>query len=64
MSRRCTLSVALVTDNEDIRRRALPMTEYLLSRENILRRRPSHQAAESVFLRGPAAEVSELPPCF
>lgn len=57
------LSVAILTDNEDIfRRRALPMTEYLLSREKYLfttdpaikRQNPS------AFLRGPAAEVSEL----
>lgn len=57
------LSVAVVTDNEEIfRRRAVPMTEYLLSREKYLftlfdgekNQSPSH------FLRGPAAEVSEL----
>lgn len=57
------LSVAIVTDNEEIfRRRAVPMTEYLLSREKYLftlfdgekNQSPSH------FLRGPAAEVSEL----
>lgn len=57
------LSVALVTDNEDIfKRRALPMTEYMLSREKYLfslsegitHQSPSH------FMRGPAIEVSEL----
>ncbi len=57
------LSVAFVTDNEDIfKRRALPMTEYLLSREKYLfslsegitHQSPSH------FMRGPAIEVSEL----
>jgi hypothetical protein len=57
------LSVAIVTDNEEVfRRRALPMTEYMLSREKYLfslivgekEQSPSH------FLRGPAAEVSEL----
>src|SRR5690606_20064705 len=57
------LSVALVTDNVDIyRRRALPMIEYLMSREkylyavdeNITQQNPSH------FLRGPCMEINEL----
>jgi hypothetical protein len=61
------LSVALLTDNREIlRRRALPITEYLMSREKYLfslatgieHQNPSH------FLRGPAAEVSELASLF
>jgi hypothetical protein len=57
------LSVALLTDNREIfRRRALPIVEYLMSREKYLfsvatgieHQNPSH------FMRGPAAEVSEL----
>jgi hypothetical protein len=57
------LSVAIVTDNKEVfTRRALPMVEYMMSREKYLfslvtdekRQSPSH------FLRGPAAEVSEL----
>ncbi|MDO8541047.1 MAG: hypothetical protein Q7S40_11470 [Opitutaceae bacterium] len=61
------LSISLVTDSEDIfRRRALPITEYLLSREKYLfatdpeikRQNPS------AYLRGPAAEVSELSALF
>lgn len=57
------LSIALVTDDEAIyRRRALPMAEYLLSREKYLfatREGITGQAA-SHLMRGPAAEVSEL----
>ena len=61
------LSVALLTDNREIfRRRALPIAEYLMSREKYLfslatgieDQNPSH------FLRGPAAEVSELAALF
>jgi hypothetical protein len=57
------LSVALITDSPEVfRRRALPVTEYLMSREKYLfslgkdteGQNPSH------YLRGPAAEVSEL----
>lgn len=57
------LSVALVRDNVDIyRRRALPMIEYLMSREkylyatdeNITQQNPSH------FLKGPSMEINEL----
>lgn len=57
------LSIALITDNPEIyRRRALPMIEYLMSREKYLfslfadtkNQNPSH------YLKGPAAEVSEL----
>lgn len=57
------LSLAIVTDNKEIfARRALPMIEYLMSREKYLfsltadekNQSPSH------FLKGPAAEVSEL----
>jgi hypothetical protein len=61
------LSVALLTDDREIfRRRALPITEYLMSREKYLLsvapgikgQNPSH------FLRGPSAEVSELAALF
>ncbi len=57
------LSVALVMDNVDIyRRRALPMIEYLMSREkylyatdeSITQQNPSH------FLKGPCIEINEL----
>jgi hypothetical protein len=57
------LSLAFITDNEEIyRRRALPIIEYLMSREKYLfsivegetRQSPSHA------LKGPAAEISEL----
>ena len=57
------LSIALITDSETIyRRRALPMTEYMLSREKYLfspREGVKGQNA-SHLMRGPAAEVSEL----
>ena len=61
------LSAALLTDSREIfRRRALPIAEYLMSREKYLfsvatgieDQNPSH------FLRGPAAEVSELAALF
>lgn len=61
------LSVALLTDDREVfRRRALPIAEYLMSREKYLfsvatgieHQNPSH------FLRGPAAEVSELASLF
>lgn len=57
------LSLALITDSEEMyRRRALPMTEYLMSRqkylfatkEGITRQNASH------LMQGPSAEVSEL----
>lgn len=57
------LSIAFVTDNEEVfRYRALPKVEYMLSREKYLfsihpgtrSQSPSH------YMRGPAAEVSEL----
>ena len=57
------LSIAYVTDNEEVfRYRALPTVEYMLSREKYLfsihpgtrGQSPSH------YMRGPAAEVSEL----
>src|SRR5262249_40661642 len=57
------LSLALLTDNEEIyRRRALPIIEYLMSRQKYLfslvegqrHQSPSH------YLKGPAAEISEL----
>lgn len=57
------LSLAVITDNEEIyQRRAKPMIEYLMSREKYLfssiegvtRQSPSHA------MKGPAAEVSEL----
>jgi hypothetical protein len=61
------LSLALVTDNPDIyQRRALPMMEYLLSRQKYLfaiREGITGQGA-SHLLRGPAAEVSELAALF
>jgi hypothetical protein len=57
------LSIALVTDNAEIyRRRALPMAEYLLSREKYLfatRENIKGQSA-SYSMKGPCAEVSEL----
>lgn len=61
------LSVALMTDSREVfRRRALPIAEYLMSREKYLfsvatgieHQNPSH------FMRGPAAEVSELSALF
>jgi hypothetical protein len=57
------LSIALTTGNMEIyRRRALPMIEYMLSREKYLyavndqikQQNPSH------FLKGPCAEIGEL----
>ena len=57
------LSIALTTGNMEIyRRRALPMIEYILSREKYLyavndqikQQNPSH------FLKGPCAEIGEL----
>jgi hypothetical protein len=57
------LSVALTTGNPEIyRRRALPMIEYLMSREKylyavndqIMAQNPSH------FMKGPAMEIGEL----
>ncbi|GAA4303617.1 hypothetical protein GCM10023143_07270 [Compostibacter hankyongensis] len=57
------LSIAMITDNKQVyTRRALPSIEYLISREKYLysedtaikRQSPSH------YLKGPAAEVSEL----
>jgi hypothetical protein len=57
------LSIALITDNEEIyRRRALPMTEYMLSRQKYLfmPREDRQNLHASHFMKGPAAEVSEL----
>lgn len=57
------LSIALITDNEDIyRRRALPMTEYMLSRQKFLFAPVETIKGQSAspLMRGPAAEVSEL----
>ncbi len=57
------LSIALTTGNEEIyRRRALPMIEYMMSRQKylyatsdtIVAQNPSH------FLEGPAMEIAEL----
>lgn len=58
------LSVALITDDPEIyARRALPMMEYLMSREKYLfaqdEKHEEHQNP-SHLLKGPAAEVSEL----
>lgn len=57
------LSIALVTDNKQIyTRRALPMIEYLMSREKYLYSENTEIKGQdpSHFLRGPAANVSEL----
>lgn len=57
------LSIALITDDEQVyKRRALPMTEYLMSREKYLfsERPGSAHQSPSHYMRGPAAEVSEL----
>jgi hypothetical protein len=57
------LSIALVTDNEEIyRRRALPMTEYMLSRQKYLFAPREDIKGQNAFhlMKGPAAEVSEL----
>ncbi len=57
------LTVAVVTDDEEVfRQRAVPMTEYMLSREKYLFSRHDGEESQSPshFLRGPAAEVSEL----
>src|SRR3546814_14342945 len=61
------LSVALITDDPQVyQRRALPMMEYLLSREKYLfsmNTSATHQSP-SHFLKGPAADVSELAALF
>lgn len=57
------LSLALITDNAEIyRRRALPMIEYLMSRQKYLFTRNPQEKSQGAahLLRGPAAEVSEL----
>lgn len=61
------LSVAMITDNEEIyRRRALPMIEFLLSRQKYLfsMREDIKGQSASHFMKGPAAEVSELAALF
>jgi hypothetical protein len=57
------LSIAIVTDNKQIyTRRALPMIEYLMSRQKYLfsERTDIRGQSPSHFLKGPAANVSEL----
>ena len=57
------LSVALLRDDPEIyRRRALPMTEFLLSREKYLFSENETITGQNAshLMRGPAAEVSEL----
>lgn len=61
------LSLALLTDDQELYvRRALPMIEFLMSREKYLfSLRPDIKGQNaSHFLRGPAAEVSELAALF
>src|SRR3546814_1449321 len=56
------LSVALITDDPQVyQRRALPMMEYLLSREKYLfsMNTPATHQSPSHFLKGPAAEAYE-----
>jgi hypothetical protein len=57
------LSLALLTDNEEIyRRRALPIIEYLMSRQKYLFTADPGETGQSAshLLRGPSAEISEL----
>jgi hypothetical protein len=57
------LSIALIKDDPGIyKRRALPMIEYLMSREKYLFTLDEREKSQSPshFLRGPAAGVSEL----
>jgi hypothetical protein len=57
------LSLALIKDDPEIyRRRALPMIEYLMSREKFLFTQDEKEKSQSPshFLKGPAASVSEL----
>lgn len=61
------LSLALVTDSEEIyRRRALPMIEYLMSRQKYLFATKEDIKGQnaSYLMKGPAAEVSELSALF
>jgi hypothetical protein len=57
------LSVALLTDDEEIyRRRALPIIEYLMSRQKYLFSlvEAERDQSPSHYLKGPAVEISEL----
>lgn len=57
------LSLALLTDNPEIfRRRALPMIEYLMSRERFLFAKDPEQKGQNAShsMNGPAAPISEL----
>lgn len=58
------LSIAMITDNKQVySRRALPMIEYLMSREKYLfaiNAKHSKHQSPSHYLKGPAAKVSEL----
>ena len=57
------LSLALLTDNPEIfRRRALPMIEYLMSRERFLFAKDPEQKGQNAshFMKGPAAPISQL----
>jgi len=57
------LSLALITDSEEVyRRRALPMTEYLMSRQKYLFATKEGITGQNAshLMKGPSAEVSEL----
>ncbi|HEY4287826.1 MAG TPA: SGNH/GDSL hydrolase family protein [Puia sp.] len=58
------LSLALLTGNEDIlRRRAMPMIEYVMSREKFLYSTsdtPGQTQSPSHLLKGPCADIGEL----
>lgn len=58
------LSIYLATGNEDIlKRRALPMIEYVMSREKFLYSKtdiPGQSQQPSHFLKGPAVDIGEL----
>lgn len=58
------LSLALLTGNQDIlRRRAIPMIEYVMSREKFLYSTsdtPGQAQAPSHLLKGPCADIGEL----
>ncbi|HEX7116465.1 MAG TPA: hypothetical protein VF193_15170 [Steroidobacter sp.] len=57
------LSLSLIKDDPEIyRRRALPITEFLMSRTKYLYNTLAHEAGQNAArdMKGPAAEVSEL----
>ena len=57
------LSIAIITDNQQIyNRRALPMIEYLMSREKYLYSEDTAISGQSPshYLKGPSANLSEL----